>query len=137
MTEELKPIKKFARFSQNGTIPEETRTAEDFPTDNTSDGSVWYEVEDFPIGKHLTLDNGTPRPMTDEEHAEWQAAINFAGALQSTRAKRNALLKESDWTETAPLSEELKEAWRNYRQALRDLPEDVVDYNVEWPLPPA
>mgnify|MGYP006270387939 CR=1 FL=1 len=141
MTEELnepKPIKKYARFTSDSHIQIETRTAEDLPTDNTEDGSVWHEVEEhFPDSKHLIVDSGVVRPMSDEEHGEWQAGIDLAGALMSTRHKRNALLKESDWIETAPMSDELKTAWRNYRQALRDLPESVTGYDVEWPVQPA
>jgi hypothetical protein len=45
------------------------------------------------------------------------------------RAKRNALLTESDWTQvaSAALTDEKKEAWRMYRQALRNLSGSVVD----------
>lgn len=44
--------------------------------------------------------------------------------------KRNALLDHSDWTQMpdSPLSDEKKAEWAEYRQALRDLPEDP-----NWP----
>ena len=40
------------------------------------------------------------------------------------RRIRNALLRDSDWTQfnDSPMSEEQKQAWVVYRQALRDLP---------------
>jgi hypothetical protein len=40
------------------------------------------------------------------------------------RAKRNALLGECDWKQVAdaPLTAEQREAWKEYRQALRNLP---------------
>ena len=40
------------------------------------------------------------------------------------RRIRNALLRESDWTQFAdsPLTVEQKQAWATYRKALRDLP---------------
>lgn len=40
------------------------------------------------------------------------------------RRIRNALLRDSDWTQfnDSPMSEEQKQAWAVYRQALRDLP---------------
>lgn len=40
------------------------------------------------------------------------------------RIKRNTLLTESDWTQTAdtPLSDSKKAEWVTYRQSLRDLP---------------
>jgi hypothetical protein len=34
------------------------------------------------------------------------------------------------------MSEEKKNAWNVYRQALRDLPESVEDYNVVFPVEP-
>lgn len=55
---------------------------------------------------------------------------------QEVRAVRDQLLKESDWTQTldAPLREEEKEAWRVYRQALRDVPaQEGFPENVIWP----
>jgi len=44
--------------------------------------------------------------------------------LEILRNKRNALLKESDWTQLndCPLSDTKKTEWQTYRQALRDLP---------------
>jgi hypothetical protein len=74
--------------------------------------------------------------MTDEEHAGWEAGILLSGALSATRTKRNSLLKLSDWVETSSLSDEKKEEWRVYRQALRDLPESVTDHDVVYPTEP-
>lgn len=50
--------------------------------------------------------------------------------------QRNALLSDSDWTQLndAPLSEEDKEKWKQYRQALRDLPQDYPETSkLTWP----
>jgi hypothetical protein len=131
MSEELDVIKKWVQFDENGNQIA-TTTSVDTPI-----GSNWHEVEEFSYGKHMILDSGAPRQMTDEEHEAWEAAMLISGAKSATRNLRNLKLAESDWIETAPMSEELKTAWREYRQALRDLPEDVVNYDVEWPLPPA
>lgn len=129
-------IKLYARFNGEG-IQVETSQALEKPTRNTEDGSVWYEVDSlFPDTKHLIHNNGNPRPMTDEEYAEWEAGINYTGALNVARARRDSLLKLSDWTETAPMSDEKREEWRVYRQALRDLPETVTDYNIVYPVEP-
>jgi hypothetical protein len=130
-------FKKYARFSAHHNIQIETRTWHEFPTDNTEDGSEWFEVDEhFPDKKHLIYNDGNPRPMTDEEHAGWEAGILLSGALSAARNKRNQLLKLSDWVETSSLSDEKKEEWRVYRQALRDLPESVVDHNVVYPTEP-
>jgi hypothetical protein len=84
----------------------------------------------------MIYNNGSPRLMTDEEHAAWQAGINLSGALNVGRTKRSQLLKLSDWVETSSMSDEKKEEWRVYRQALRDLPESVTDHNIVYPTEP-
>ena len=130
-------FKKYARFSPQYDIQVETRTWHEFPTDNTEDGSEWFEVDETFTGeRHLVYNNGSPRLMTDEEHADWQAGINLSGALNVARTKRGNLLKLSDWVETSNLSDEKKEEWRVYRQALRDLPETVTDYDIVYPTEP-
>ena len=63
----------------------------------------------------------------------------LAQAWRDLRARRNTLLATSDWTQLqdARLSLEKKQAWVDYRQALRDLPETVTDpMAVVWPLAP-
>lgn len=42
---------------------------------------------------------------------------------------RNALLSESDWSQTADnsLNEEQRQVWRDYRQTLREIPESFED----------
>jgi len=48
-------------------------------------------------------------------------------------------IMDCDWTQTldAPLSDEAKTAWREYRVALRDVPGSVVDVGaVVWPVKP-
>ena len=42
------------------------------------------------------------------------------------RRKRNAFLRESDWTQfnDSPLNAMQKESWAKYRQLLRDLPDN-------------
>ena len=48
---------------------------------------------------------------------------------------RNKKLLDSDWTQLpdAPVD---KEAWAEYRQKLRDLPETADPLNVVWPVRP-
>lgn len=55
------------------------------------------------------------------------------------RAQRNSLLDLCDWTQLpdAPLTEEQKQEWAEYRQALRDVPEQTgFPENVVWPSTP-
>jgi hypothetical protein len=130
-------FKKYARFSADHNIQIETRTWHEFPTDNTEDGSEWFEVDElFPDKRHLIYNDGNPRAMNDEEHEAWETGILLSGALNAARAKRGTLLKLSDWVESSTLSDEKKEEWRVYRQALRDLPDSVIDHNVVYPTEP-
>jgi hypothetical protein len=56
----------------------------------------------------------------------------------TVRLIRDLLLKESDWTTSSDAPIANKEAWIEYRQALRDLPETYSDPNeVVWPVKPA
>ena len=60
--------------------------------------------------------------------------------LEKFRARRNMKLSLSDWTqlEDAPLTAPQKAAWAEYRQELRDLPENTEDVNnPEWPSEPS
>jgi hypothetical protein len=52
------------------------------------------------------------------------------------RNKRDRLLTESDWTQIADAPVNAT-AWKGYRQALRDLPEQTNDpREAVWPEPP-
>lgn len=52
------------------------------------------------------------------------------------RVRRNALLAASDWTQLPDVPEATQLAWRNYRQALRDVPEQGDPAAVIWPDAP-
>ena len=72
-----------------------------------------------------------PVPAVPEPTAEQQE--------MQVRAQRNSLLSLSDWTQLAdaPLTTEQKQAWAEYRQALRDVPEQAgFPENVVWPSAP-
>ena len=59
----------------------------------------------------------------EAEEAAWNAGA-FDRAIADLRSRRNQLLASSDWTQCADvaLTVEKDTAWRDYRQALRDLP---------------
>ena len=59
---------------------------------------------------------------------------------EEARAKRDKLLSDTDWTQTldAPIDEDTKAAYRAYRQALRDIPEqEGFPLDIIWPELPA
>jgi hypothetical protein len=58
----------------------------------------------------------------------------------AARAKRDALLASSDWTQLpdSPLSSDARAAWATYRQALRDITEqEGFPQEIVWPEVPA
>ena len=90
---------------------------------------------------HHMID-GVIVPFTPEEEeawiakgVAWEAGANDR-ALEELRRKRNNLLKESDWRAVSDLT--MSDAWKTYRQTLRDLPANTADpNNVTWPKEPS
>jgi hypothetical protein len=88
------------------------------------------EVQDYPftvIGPYTISDNpgDAPPPF-----------VNLAELEQSIRAERNQLLTASDWTQVAdaPVNQSV---WATYRQALRDLPQQIgFPVTIDWPVKP-
>ena len=78
---------------------------------------------------------------TLDEIEEYYINVHEKEKLKETlRIERNKLLKSSDkytipdWPHPTP---EAKQAWLDYRQALRDLPANTTDpENPVWPTPP-
>ena len=55
----------------------------------------------------------------------------------SFRKRRDALLKDSDWTQGKDIPENISTAWAEYRQKLRDLPSQKgFPSKISWPKEP-
>ena len=53
------------------------------------------------------------------------------------RSNRNTLLTETDWTQAADVPQATKDLWAPYRQALREVPEQVgFPIAIVWPTKP-
>ena len=83
--------------------------------------------------------------FTDSEDAtaaEQEAAYiaqKDATQAESVRSQRTQLLKDSDWTQLddTPFDNAKKMAWANYRQALRDIPDQAgFPWDIQWPTQP-
>ena len=68
------------------------------------------------------------------EFAEWdKESVNIQ--WYELRFKRNRLLTETDWMANSDVT--MTDAWKTYRQALRDLPANTEDpANPTWPTKP-
>jgi hypothetical protein len=84
------------------------------------------------MAEHKLVD-GVEIELTAQEITQRQAEATawangaFDRAIAGLRSKRNSLIASSDWTvlSDSPLSAELKTAWLEYRQDLRDITEGV------------
>lgn len=98
------------------------------------------------MAKHFISNGVELISCTPEEDAEIDARIAVAPAALLTlqwnmvRTDRDALLTASDWVITKSLETgvSVPQEWANYRQALRDLPQNTLDpSNVAWPTKPS
>ena len=90
-------------------------------------------------GLRWSDENTLPKPTLEEltnKYDEHRAAQ----PLRELRTKRNTLLEHTDRYATIDYphpTEEVKQAWLDYRQALRDLPANTTDpENPIWPEAP-
>lgn len=122
------------------------------PTDLTG----WIEIDEGTGDKYnlcqshyfdggmYTVD-GIPRYRWDGTQAVERTEEEFEsdrlpGITAQARAQRDKLLLDTDWTQTldAPIDEDSKAAYRAYRQALRDVPEqEGFPQDIVWPELPA
>ena len=91
-----------------------------------------------------TFLNGTLVEMTDVEIEEHNArqptdAKLLSHKWESIRSQRNNLLAQSDWVVTKALETgvAVTDDWKNYRQALRDVPSQSDVDNISWPTKPS
>ena len=98
-----------------------------------------YELQGDVVYESLEITPNPPAPVYPPEflHDVFMTQL---------RTERNQTLTASDWSQTVDLqavkSEQWRDAWRTYRQTLRDLPAqyDQIDQiniaDVIWPEPP-
>lgn len=73
----------------------------------------------------------------EKDEFDDQKVLQSKGSM--LRARRNRLLTQSDWSQAAdiPFTNEQRQAWTTYRQALRDITNQPgFPTNVEWPTRP-
>ena len=103
---------------------------DNFPPPKMGYGPVWEDI---------TLPDGWTKPPKDEFEAKLQELID-AQPWKELRADRNKRIAQTDYLFTSDYphaTEEVKQAWLDYRQALRDLPANTEDpSNPVWPQEP-
>ena len=106
-------------------------------------GAEWIVRGDVYSGIEW-LDSGQTKP-TETEINNKISELNSAEAMRLLRLERNARIAETDWRASSDLT--ISDAWKTYRQALRDLPATAspsLDSNydldltsVTWPTEPS
>ena len=83
------------------------------------------------VHEPLSAERETQR---DAEEKAWADGATDRAWVR-VREKRNQLLMETDWRGMSDLT--MSDAWKTYRQALRDLPANTADpTNPTWPTEP-
>lgn len=77
--------------------------------------------------------------LWDAGQRRWVAQPTLEARWRAVRAERDRLLAASDWVTLRGLErgEAIPKVWRDYRQALRDVPQQADPQNINWPTPPA
>ena len=86
-----------------------------------------------------TLDN-LPEEYTEEQYNQEYSRQEEIVATEKLRAERNKRLTDCDWVTLKAYSTQkvVPKAWRDYMQALRDLPANTEDpENPVWPVAPS
>jgi len=88
--------------------------------------------------------DGSGAIILDTDPVKLNAVIQYklAQSWKNLRARRNQLLRMSDWVVTVPdasnVNDDKKTKWIAYRQQLRDVPQNNSDpENIVWPIPPS
>lgn len=79
----------------------------------------------------------TPRLEGDQYIEAWELIpLPLEQAQTNVRSLRDQKLAACDWTQIADAPVD-RDAWAQYRQALRDIPtQEGFPYNVSWPTSP-
>lgn len=102
----------------------------------TVEGSITALVDGVQMSIPADAGNRHYRELL-EQGIEIAPYVEPAPTADQVRAERDRLLAESDWTQVADAPVD-QAAWATYRQALRDVPEQVgFPESVVWPERPA
>lgn len=126
------------RIVRVGECPPEFLSLQAEPGEAVVEGGYSPIEHKFVAGVPVAL---PPRPSAFHayDYTAGQWTLNSYNAWAAVRRRRNELLAESDYIsiraqEGGP---PMSVAWRQYRQALRDITTQADPLNIVWPTPPA
>lgn len=84
-------------------------------------------------------DGSWAQVMVQVEITQEQYLNNVAVQAQAVKADRDRMLASTDWIVTKNTEEgtPVPQAWKDFRQALRDVPTQAgFPFSIQWPQPP-
>ena len=110
----------------------------------TCRGDNTLELDADPLTQYIDLNTLKPVTMPPKpgdayefDYASKQWVVNLEVARILAVIERNRLLVRSDWTQLPDVPLATKTAWAEYRQALREVPEQPgFPTEITWPTPP-
>jgi len=81
------------------------------------------------------LQSGKAYSVKTEFCNDKERAANIYSQWVNIREERNGKLEATDWRASSDLT--LSDAWKDYRQALRDITTQSNPYNINWPIEPS
>ena len=72
------------------------------------------------------IENATEEEIQEKIQEKWEAV----------RITRNTLLTESDWTQVSDSPLSSSQEWKDYRQSLRDITNQLNPFEITWPTKP-
>ena len=84
----------------------------------------------------VTVTDGVPYDKDNKEVSYDSDAVDTELNIQEVRMIRNAKLAETDWM-SLPDAPTMSDAWKKYRQDLRDITKTATSLDdVKWPTKP-
>ena len=112
---------------------------EDFLTANNVVELIETLTYTTPTQKLSTVDayveNGKAYTVKVESTTSDEQTTLINNKWGEVRIERERKLKDTDWRASSDLT--LSNAWKTYRQALRDITTQTDPYNITWPTEPS
>ena len=98
---------------------------------------TWQVTDNGPLSQTLTYDSGNSLPVpTEDELLEESGKTKGKLEWKALRQTRDNKLTETDWMANSDVT--MSNAWKTYRQQLRDLPANTSNPdNPTWPTKPS
>lgn len=129
--------------AQTGQITRCCEAPEELAAAQCSDGELWlagaYEDDTFYIVDGTPVrfpEQPSPRHAFNWVSKRWELVDDVGAQWGVVRAERNQRLQATDWTHLSDIPQEVRDTWKPYRQALRDVTDQLDPYNIVWPTPP-